>query len=336
VKALQELGEKRGWRILVLALHDDGRSAAGTAFESPALRYLPARGGRWRFAGRAALEALRADLVIFGHVSCCILAWAAIRARTCVIAHGIEVWRRLALRERAGLLAVDKILAVSAFTRDAMARENRLDAARFAVLHNALDPASEGEILSRERLELPAGKMLLTVSRLGACELQKGVEAALRAMPAVMARVPGAFYVVVGEGGDRPRLQALAEELAIASRTFFVGRVSDQRIQAYYRQCDLFVLPSRKEGFGIVFLEAMRFAKPCVGARAGGIPEVIEDGRTGILADPEDPRSLETALLRLLEDEALRARMGAAAKARWEREFSFEKYKNKLLEALWP
>ena len=102
----------------------------------------------------------------------------------------------------------------------------------------------------------------------------------------------------------------------------------------YYQACDVFVLPSLKEGFGIVFLEAMQYAKPCIGARAAAVPEVIVDGESGLLTAPGDPRSLERALTTLLTDEALRQSMGRAGLRRLETNFSFPAFRHRLEEVL--
>ena len=108
----------------------------------------------------------------------------------------------------------------------------------------------------------------------------------------------------------------------------------DELLPSYYNNSDVFVLPSLKEGFGIVFLEAMYYAKPCVGVRAGGIPEVVEDGKTGYLALPNNPQALADSITRLMSDNDLRDRMGQAAKERLDHEFSSAAFKRRLESAI--
>src|SRR6202011_6048084 len=98
--------------------------------------------------------------------------------------------------------------------------------------------------------------------------------------------------------------------------------------------CDVFVAPSRYESFGLIFLEAMMFAKPVVGCRAGGMPEVIADGITGLLAEPGDTASLRACLERLVDDPALRGRMGAAGRRRYEERFTPDRMTDALVEFL--
>ena len=100
--------------------------------------------------------------------------------------------------------------------------------------------------------------------------------------------------------------------------------VSEEALRGFYRACDVFVAPSRFESFGLILLEAMMFAKPVVCCRAGGMPEVVVEGETSLLAEPGDAASLECALERLIEDPALRQRLGAAGRRRYEAHFTPE------------
>jgi len=106
-------------------------------------------------------------------------------------------------------------------------------------------------------------------------------------------------------------------------------------LPSYYESCDLFVLPSTKEGFGIVFLEAMYHSKACIGARAGGVPEVIRDGDTGILVDPSKlATEVPEAILRLLNDPALCKTMGERGRKELESNFSFSRFRDRLEQVL--
>ena len=109
----------------------------------------------------------------------------------------------------------------------------------------------------------------------------------------------------------------------------FAGRVDDGRLSALYRDCAFFLMPSRAEGFGLVFLEAMRAGKACVGG-VGAAAEIIEDGVTGFVVDPDDPAEVQKAVVRLFQDPALAARLGEAGAARWKREFTEEAFAGRL------
>jgi phosphatidylinositol alpha-1,6-mannosyltransferase len=137
-------------------------------------------------------------------------------------------------------------------------------------------------------------------------------------------------YVIVGDGDERARLEALVGHHGLRDRVTFVGEVPGGDLPGYYAACDIFLLPNRiddgdVEGFGIVFLEAAAAGKPTVGGRSGGVPEAVEDGTTGLLVSGTDVQELSAAIRRLATSATARDRMGRAGRARvlsgltWER-----------------
>ena len=175
-----------------------------------------------------------------------------------------------------------------------------------------------GEPAAR-RLDRP---LLLAVCRL---EAQKGLDTALRAL----ADVPEATLLVLGEGPDRAALESLAASLGVRDRLLLPGRVGD--VAALYPQADLVVHPARWEGFGLAMLEAMLASKPVVAARAGSAPELVDDGRTGLLVPADDPDALAEAVSTLLTDPARAAAMGAAGLERARAEFSVARMADRTL-----
>ncbi|HXP78054.1 MAG TPA: glycosyltransferase [Stellaceae bacterium] len=178
---------------------------------------------------------------------------------------------------------------------------------------------------------LPRGSLrLLFVGRL---EPRKGIDVLLQAASRLLARFPRLYLDVVGNdtlaGPDGRTYRALFEtdpaSAGIRERVRFHGEVSEEALRGFYRACDMFVAPSRFESFGLILLEAMMFAKPVVCCRTGGMPEVTVDGETGLLAEPGDAASLERCLERLIEDSALRLRLGAAGRRRYEARFMPER-----------
>ena len=117
----------------------------------------------------------------------------------------------------------------------------------------------------------------------------------------------------------------------IKDRIVFHGRVEEDELRDFYRNCDLFVAPSRYESFGLVYLEAMMFGKAVIGCDAGGIPEVVTHGVTGLLAKPGDPDSLRDALQTLLQDNRLRLEMGKAARADYKSRFTDISMRDKMI-----
>jgi glycosyltransferase involved in cell wall biosynthesis len=158
---------------------------------------------------------------------------------------------------------------------------------------------------------LVAPGFALIVGRLSHEERYKGHDALLEAGPRVRASCPDARLVIVGDGDDRARLQEKARSLGLGETTLFLGRVDAPRLNGLYRQAAFFVMPSRDEGFGFVYLEAMRAGRPCI-ACPGAAAEFLEDGRSGLLVTYDSVAEVEGACIRLFSDPVLCTRLGRA------------------------
>jgi glycosyltransferase involved in cell wall biosynthesis len=135
---------------------------------------------------------------------------------------------------------------------------------------------------------------------------RKGLPTLIRAAPQVLAAYPDAELWVVGKDKAIPRMQSLCRAQGVERHVRFWGLRSQAELLSLYAQADIFAMPSLTETFGAVFLEAMAAGVAVLGARVGGIPEIIEDGQDGLLVDPDDPAGLGRALIRMLQDRALR------------------------------
>jgi len=159
---------------------------------------------------------------------------------------------------------------------------------------------------------------------------RKGHEHLLEALVEVRKEIPDIYCFIVGEGDHRyqEKLHEIVQVRGLQTCVTFSG--FQKNVMEYVAAFDVFVLPSVLEGFGIVLLEAMALKKPIVASRVGGIPEVVEDGVTGLLVPPGDPKSLARALVRLLRDPPTRFRMGQAGRQRLETYFTLEQTMAKL------
>jgi glycosyltransferase involved in cell wall biosynthesis len=337
--ALDELSGEMGFEGSVLS-QDDSRSdyeRAGAPWRR--LRFVPGGGGPYRLSARTAAACLeRPDVLLVGLLGMTPLALACrplVRRGYGFVAYGTESWRERRLSRRLAARRARLAFAISRDTAAALQRATGVSEERVRWLPPALDPAFERLAASPAMVPVDEDRPeLLTVSRLWAEEARKGVDHAVVAFSRLAARHPGARYRIVGKGSDKPRLQALAASLGLRDRVIFEEDLTDRELADRYRRCSVFVLPSGQEGFGIVFLEAMRFGKPCVAGRAGGAPEAVEDGRSGLLVDFLDAAGLEAALDRLLGDPDLRRRMGEAGQSRVALDFTFERFRERLRRAL--
>jgi len=337
VQALAALGRSHRTRIRILALMDRPGDGDEPRIELDGLAYEAFGSNRVRFALRAIAEGWRSRTVIVGHVNFSPLALLSGTSQAYLVVYGVDAWRRFGALSRLSFRRFRRILAISAYTRDTMARLNGLRPERFVIVRTVLDPAHEQERrpLDRGGLNLPPGPMLLSVARLDRTERYKGIGDVIGSLPRILERWPDAFYVIAGDGDDRSDLEALAASTGVSPRVRFVGAVSDSVLTSYYRAADVFVLPSGKEGFGIVFLEAMYQGRPCVGGAAGGTPEVIAEGATGFLVTPGDRDALTGRLIQLLSDPDLRRRMGESGRGVVKSQYALTNLSQQLEGLLW-
>lgn len=328
LKALCDLGAERNEAVRVVALNDPALDT------SDLRRYTNSQLDNWyvcnrnkrRFV-RAALRMARGcDRVVCGHVAQLPVAWLARvfnpRLRYFLVAHGIEVWRSFPLIERIALRGATRILCVSDYTRGELLKNCRLRRERVVVVPNALDPVFEDP--PTEPLA-GAPPVIFTATRLTYSNRYKGVEHLIAAMPAVRAAEPRACLRIVGSGNDLPRLQGIARQHGVLDAGVeFLGGVDDRRLRQELRDCRLFALPSKSEGFGLVYLEAMAQGRPCLGARAGGVPEVITED-TGVLVEFGNVEAIAAAIIA-----ALRRPWSEEALIGRSRKFSFDVFKERL------
>jgi phosphatidylinositol alpha-1,6-mannosyltransferase len=168
----------------------------------------------------------------------------------------------------------------------------------------------------RQRYDLGGGRWLLSVARL---TRHKGIDTALQALGRLGREYPDLRYAVVGGGEEREALEREARALGVADRVRFLTEVPDRDLPALYNIAEIYLgvsrlMEQRVEGFGISLAEASACGIPVVAGRSGGIPEAVRDGETGLLVDAERPDAVAEALRRLLDDAALRRRLGAAGR----------------------
>lgn len=250
---------------------------------------------------------------------------APLRAPYLIPLYGIEIWRPLEWDRRRALARAAVVFAISAHTLErARPYVPRLHAV--PVLPLALEERRPAGAVDAPTLARAGKGFLLIVGRMDPRERYKGHDQLLEALRGI----DGVRLVVAGDGGDRERLEQKAEGLGIAGRVLFTGFLSEATLAELYRRCAAFVMPSRGEGFGLVYLEAMRAGKPVLAARGSAAEEIVLDGRTGLLVDPDDREELRDALARLIDHPGEARRLGEAGFERWRNEFGIERFRERL------
>lgn len=233
------------------------------------------------------------------------------------VGHGAEFGSRRAWERRITQWAFGRATAVVCVSQYTWRQMERLGVRPRggAVIPNGADP-----VRFQAAPAPPARtRTLLTIGNVGE---RKGQDVVIRALPAVLRRCPDVRYVMAGLPSRREPLERLAAELGVLDRIEFAGRVPQETLARLLNACDVFVMTSRHtasgdfEGYGIAVVEAALCGKPAVVTGSAGLAEAIVDGETGIAVPEDDPAATAAAIVRLLEDDALRRRMGEAARAR--------------------
>lgn len=273
---------------LSISLVDESEQAELHAYPVRHERFRYCSGSKFAFIREslAAASANRGGFAVVGHLG---LAPIALLLRQVglirgymLILHGMEAWERVSWLKRKAASRADAIVATTRFTGDEFARANGLPEERLRVIALALE---DHQVVPSQQAKNTGDFALLAVSRLSAPDQYKGIDTVIQAVSLLTRGAVPVTLRIVGSGDDQLRLRRIAQELGVEDRVEFLGSVEQHDLARQYAACDVFTLPSAKEGFGIVFLEAMCHAKPCIGARHGGIPEVIEDGVDGYLVD---------------------------------------------------
>jgi glycosyltransferase involved in cell wall biosynthesis len=303
-RIIAELGVL-GWRAEVVSL--------GGGFPFPTVETRAAASAR--LAALPRQHPIVVDGLAFGVLPEAAEAFRASHRLIALVHHPLALETGLSATDRAALQISERsALACARHVVASSATTARLLAADYGVPPERLSVVEPGTDRVAARLRENGGEVVLLA--VGAVIPRKGYDV----LVAALARLAHLRWrlVIAGDGGRSPetfrRLEAEIAALDLADRITLLGAVSAEQLASLYQRCDLFVLPSRFEGYGMVFAEAIAHGLPVVGTTAGAIPETVPD-TAGVLVPPDDVEALAAALRRLIEDPAERERLAAAARA---------------------
>ena len=332
-EVLNEYTFSRGATVHCLSLNDTDENLSAHVRPVNATMFLGCGGNKARFVARATRLAwcYRYDLAIVGLLGLAPAAyWLKLThliTSYTVVLHGLEAWVTAPAMARIAARNAQAIISTTNYTATQFSENNGIDSGKNRVIPLCI-AESQAAIQARSHPVPQSGRdfTLLSVARLVSSERRKGIDTIIEAMPRIMSAIPEARFLVVGGGDDRLRLEALIQKFGVADSVRLLGVVEDSVLQQLYRQCDVMVLPSQQEGFGIVFLEAMSYGKPCIGAAHGGVPEVIIDGNTGYLVSFGDSDAVARCVVRLASDSNLATRMGMAGLQQVLKHYCYESF----------
>jgi glycosyltransferase involved in cell wall biosynthesis len=249
------------------------------------------------------------DLVITTHLNFTIAAYWLKRLMGIpyiTIAHGVEAWNITNPQRQKALQYADKILAVSNYTRERLLKEQNLDHSKVSLLPNTFDNSrftikpKPTYLLDQYQLK-PNQPVILTVNRLSSRESYRGYDRIIEALPYIRQHIPNVHYIIVGKGDDRQRLEKSITQQNLQDCVTLAGFISDAELPAYYQLCDLFAMPSKLEGFGIVYLEALASGKPVLGGNQDGAIDALCQGELGVLVNPDDVQEIAEKIVAILQ-----------------------------------
>jgi len=221
------------------------------------------------------------------------------------VAHGIEVWRPLSVFKTRLLKRCDKVICVSNFTKEQVVKWHQTDPSKCTVLNNAVDPFMKlpwnfkkpAHLLKRYWLSNET-QVIFTLTRLASTEQYKGHDQVIKVLSRLKARFPRIRYILAGQYDNQEeiRIQKLISEYKVDQEVILTGFIEEIELADYFLLADLFVLPSKKEGFGIVFIEALACGLPVICGNVDGSTDAIRDGELGKAINPDDLADLEQAL----------------------------------------
>lgn len=336
VRNLKSTAESRGAPLPRLLFLRDGDS-----IPKDLTAIAQSYSNRISFIFGSVLAGLSADVLIIGHINLLLIAAIVrcLRWKTPILlfVHGDEVWNEPLRRKKRWydsifLRAISRIASVSQYTADVMSEQFGVSAKRFSLLPNAVD-----------FIERPSGlgasdvSVVLTVSRLSSGDRAKNIDQMLRAIALLKKRMPRVRYEIVGDGSLRAELERLAIELGIVENVSFLGRLTDSELSRAYLRATVFALPSSKEGFGIVYLEAWLRLLPVLCSSSGASKEVVSDAHDGFVVNDRDPQEIADRLHDLLSDPALARRFGEYGRRKVEAKYlndSFQANLNAIIDRL--
>jgi glycosyltransferase-like protein len=243
-----------------------------------------------------------------------------LKAPTVRTIHHVDEFRGKTLTEfqEKSIHLLDEKIVVSKYWKNVLRRDFKVNA---HLVHNGIDLAKFSPSKNTgKRSRKPS------ILYVGGLEARKGVEYLLLATELVQKEIPDTKLTIIGRAGltsgesynEREMFESLADRIGMGSSVIFRDFVSEGRLKQYYQRCDVYVLPSRMEGWGLTLMEAMAFKKPVVASRVGGIPELVDHGKNGLLVPCGDVKGLADSIVRILRDRKLATSFGQAARKKVE------------------
>lgn len=339
-KASYESCTRFNKRLKIYSMHDSQASAVDNPY-FPTEIFTGFNVFKFRFMWYAVRQGCTSKVIILSHVNLLPAGWIIKlikpTAKLVMFAHGIEIWGRMNFMKKIMLKSCDEIVSVSSYTKNKIIEVHGIDEKKCSVINNCLDPylplpknvkAEQG---FRHKYGFqPGDRILFTLSRLSAKERYKGYDKVMEAL--VRINRPEVKYLIAGSY-DRTEKEFIDETIArlgLKERVVLAGFIPEEEVAPHFAMSDIYVMPSVKEGFGIVFIEAMYYGLPVIAGNEDGSVDALCNGELGILVKPDSVEEIKNAIEKLLKGE--KALM--PNRLLLEEHFSYANYKMKINDLL--
>lgn len=341
-KALYEESIEKDGLLQVCSMYDEQQDAWNNMY-FPSDNFQGFGIQKIRFIKEMVMAGRGFDRVVMSHINLLPVGWMIkkLSPHTGIIllAHGIEIWYPLPERKRRMLRGCDRIIAVSNYTKNTISKEHGIALEKISVLNNCLDPFLPVPSLLKKKNGLlhkygfsETDTILMTLTRLASRERYKGYDKVITAIAGLKMRYPGIKYFIAGryDSHEKAYVEDLLKDLNIQDTVVMPGFIPEEELEAHFAMSDIYVMPSRKEGFGIVFIEAMYYGLPVIAGNIDGSADALLNGELGQLVHPEKVSEIADAIANVINNKTAYK----PSRDLLTSNFSYEKYKQKLEEAI--
>ena len=329
-------------KVFVMSMYDANKDVQTKYL--PQQSFVGANNNKVNFISKAIRQGIQSKVVVLSHINLLIVGYLiklfSPNTKLILIAHGIEVWNKPSFLRKKMLQQCDGIWCVSTFTKQKISLYVKNASNKVQVLNNCIDPflittytIKSPQLLKKFNFN-SEDIILLTLSRLSSKELYKGYDHVLAVFNTLTKYFPTLKYLIVGkyDSIEKQRLDELIVKYGIEGKVVFSGYIPDEDIANHYGIADAYVMPSKKEGFGIVFIEAMYYGLPVIAGNIDGSVDALLNGKLGYLVNPDSELEIEKAIKYTLENiEASKPNKNLLLQY-----FSFDAYKKNVAQLLQP
>ncbi len=312
-KALHDICEMEGHDLSVYSMYDASSDINEKYFPKEDFTGFGIR--RLRFTQKAIMSGIKNDVIILSHLNLLPVGYLvklfSPRTKLVLIVHGIEAWKVFKGVRKKMLFSCDRILSVSQYTKEVITRLNHFPAEKIRVLNNCLDPYLEAPLEKKKDPNLLKKYglkedhiVLLTLTRLASSERYKGYDIVIESLKDLRIQNPSLKYLIIGKHDkeEKQRLDKLIQKAGLQSHVIFTGFVDDAELAEHFNLADIYIMPSEKEGFGIVFIEAMYYNKPVIAGNKDGSVDALLNGKLGLLVNPSSKQEVSSAIESIISD----------------------------------